>query len=283
MTKLKILIFILFPVTSLCQNISLRITSNGEVVPYATVYDSSKNMVRAVNEEGYLVLPAANYNLEISHTSYQSINIQIARPVHDTTVNITLNKKDILIESVVIEANKRRKVVGEVGNGFQNSKNSYVGYPSLGVYVEYPGEEDLQLRSIKFRLKRISSYPRKNYFIEIRIYPVKDFLVSDTPLNKLPIIIPRNHFKIKNEVFVKENITLPPEGVFVVIATKSIEPIQFSVESPSIEFPIHYDNKDGLAYPAGESISKYILQKRQYLKDINGNLQSISLGITYYK
>ena len=125
--NIKILLFLLLPLSTHCQTISLRLTSNGAAVSGATVYDSLQDRVRITNEDGYLVLPGSNYYLKITHVSYQSAWIKITRPLHDTTINIFLKNNNILINPLVIEASKKKKIICEVGNGFQNTLSTYTG------------------------------------------------------------------------------------------------------------------------------------------------------------
>ncbi|MBN8832921.1 MAG: hypothetical protein ABS68_08060 [Niastella sp. SCN 39-18] len=291
--KITFFLFILFCISNVlfAQNLDIHIinASNRNNVQFATIYDSTKNLILASDSLGHIRLKSDNYNLYITHVSYKNISIQLNPSIKDTEITIRLEPKEKIEATVFLNSIPKTNFenkISEDGSYYRNGKDliNVLCKMKLGVLINGYIPNNGKLRSIKFKLKHANNTHKKQFNIEIKLYPIKDGLISEQPINNLPIFIKSGELKNKNELFINERIVLPNEGLFI-----------------SIEIPKISDSNENfeISFPATHNAAKcelYIYNNKKPEWDINTLLKnscmystylegykSINLGITYYK
>lgn len=285
--SILLLLFISF--FSKSQIIKLKFVDDTNHVQYVQVYDSLKKHIYYADSLGILSLSVGDYVLTSSHVSYRGSRICLNNIYSDTTIIISLLKRNNLIPGVTVLSKRNHtqcKSLFEAGRLFRHS-NTILNVScklKMGLLISDYTKNGSILKSIKFNLLNTKLNRRESFFIELKLYAVLDDLSLDTiPLNKIPIYLYSKTFKPINEIILNESIVLPDKGLFISFETPSFN----SFDKKIISFPISSNANKCSIFIANNNItfwSPNILKESACrINSLKGKYENISFQISYCK
>lgn len=286
--KLFFLLIVLFVNTCFSQTVLIKITSNEKAVPFATISDSMKGVIQFSDMSGEAGLKSDNYNLTISHVSFDDYHLSLPGTAHDTIVLISLTPKATVLETVSVyneKADKSKKYKYEVFEKKLRSSLTLREKILLGVNIplkNFDSDDHKYLRSICFILDSIQKTRKEEFVIEFKVYALNENNQPEpVPLNIKPLYLRSGDVKKNNEIILNEKILLPEYGLFIsaelpeVFTNKYLYTITFSgdykTDKPQTFIKKNYDGKwhsedfkNGLQLP-------------------DGKYWAMNFGITYWK
>lgn len=189
--------------------------------PIAYVSIEYLNKLYITDSLGKANLPSGDYELKLSHVSYQTKTQSLKSDSKETIIH--LNLKSELLNAVIIKSEDKRytaypRII------FKNHKkvNVYFLFHSnvkVGAWIynkEYSYNE-CYLKEISFDLSegKLKKRLDTNTFLEVKLFPVIKGKIGSDPINLKPIYIPINKHEKQIHVEPMEKIKIPAEGFFV--------------------------------------------------------------------
>lgn len=292
---LILLTLILLPFNSFSQIIIKTKDANGFNVPFVSVYDTLTKVYVISDANGVLELPSNNYTLQFHSLGFIDTTIKLLYNDYSDTLMVYLTEDIKLLHEITVKSNRKpskNDFVKTERTGDYFSKNNVrvilKEQGKLGYYVPFNKEYNTAfIRSICFKLKQKPKSSLNDFYIEIKLFEIANGEVLQTTLNKKTIIVSFSKLKLLNEIFVTEDILLPPEGIFI-----SIElPKYFSEnEKKDIVFMGRTQNKGCNSYQKGlfkpnwdlNTLSKSICQQLPILPgQPDDKYLSFGIGLTF--
>lgn len=222
---ISFLLFFLIAYKSNGQTIIVTRDVNGQPIPFVSVYDTVTKIYTLGDAKGVVELPRNSYTLHLNSISHidTSITIEDEHPLD--TVFVCLKENIHELKEIVV-ATSRRPGPGKIfqiersGDYFTKGDIRFVlrEQYKLGYHINFEKHNQLSfIRSVCFKLGNRPSKAQTNFFVEIKLFPIKNGQIRSTPLNRKQIIVPFYKLKRSNEIIIDEDIQLPQEGLFISI------------------------------------------------------------------
>lgn len=241
-------------ISSLCsQTIILKFSDASRLIPFVNVYDSSKEINKASNESGILQLKSDNYNLKITHVSYNPYYLKISAPSKDTIINVLLQERNNTLGEVIVSIKKIKPKVFEAGAYNQSNLTSVILNQDIkiGAYLNgFKDDKRHYIKTIKFKLKKDTRISKENYVMEIKLYEVQGQSISLNTINRKPIYVNSTSLTSNNEISLQEQVYLDYDGLFISFEIPYIN----STNLPRIAFSGNYVSDNCVTYTKRNNI-----------------------------
>jgi hypothetical protein len=288
MQKIYFLFITLISNIACSQNIDLKIQSDNNSIPFATILDSTKGIIEFSDISGMVKLKKGDYYLTISHVSFEDYHLIIENIKEDTTIIINLESKTEILETVAISSSKIDKTKKYNYGALNHRTSSSITLKEkilMGVIIAVNtlnGENPKYLRSIMFKMDNIKKTKKENFVIELKLFGFnKNNQLDTVPLNSQPIYLKSINIKKINEIMLSEKIRLSENGLFISI---ELPEIMKDKKTYTITFWGDYYSDIPLTYIKKNIDGKWTNDDLLHGHKLpTGNYWAMNFGITYWK
>lgn len=199
------------------------IDANGRGIPYVTISNADGRLYTFTDSLGERALPdvePAYGDLTFSRIGFAT---QAVAASEEDTMYVVMQAEGGLLDEVVISQQKidRRKLkVKEAGDHRERARSFFIlyqkaklGYAIRGLPIS---TNPRYLRSVFFRLDKPGNLKKKDFVLELKIYPIQNGdQIGKQPLNTQPIFVKASDLGKKNEVDITEDLVIPADGIFI--------------------------------------------------------------------
>lgn len=199
------------------------IDANGRGIPYVTISNEDGRLYTFTDSLGERALPEAEPTYGDLSFSRIGFATQAVAASEGDTMYVVMQAEGSLLDEVVIsqrKIDKRKLKVKEAGDHREKARSFFIlyqraklGYALRGLPVS---TNPRYLRSVFFRLDKPRNLKKKDFVLELKIYPIENSdQIGQQPLNTQPIFVKASDLGKRNEVDITEDIIIPDDGIFI--------------------------------------------------------------------